>query len=265
VILWKAAPNDPLSTWDDLMRSVEGPFAAAVEEEKNRYIQHAAETFTLNLRLTDTAFELHIANMSAIAARYDGVAIRLGLHEALKGVKSVATVLERKEGWEGLWLFLVRNWISEFGAARARETAGTTRADMQKIIDRALAAEEEFNPQQVAAKLLRAQAMSAYRAATVARTETHAAMMFASEEGAAKAGRDNGITLLKSWLPVRDERTRSNHSTMSSHPAISMDADFVVGGTRMKRPGDPRGGAYNCINCRCVLTYKEDVAQVEMM
>lgn len=238
------------------MRSVEGPFAAAVEEEKNRYIQHAAETFTLNMRLTDTAFELHMANMSDIAARYDGIAIRLGLHEALKGIKSVVSVLERKEGWESLWLFLVRQWISEFGAARARETAGTTRSDMQRIIDKALSAEEEFQPQQVAIQLLRAQAMSAYRAATVARTETHAAMMFASEEGAAKSGRDNGIVILKSWLPVQDERTRANHSGMASHPAIGMDADFVVGGTRMKRPGDPRGGAANCINCRCVLTYK---------
>lgn len=260
MILWKAASDDPLSKWDALMRSVEGPFTQAVEDEKNRYIQHAAETFPLNLRLTDTAFELHIVNMTTIAARYDGVAIRLGLHEALGGIKSVASVLERKDGWESLWLYLVRKWISEYGAARARETAGTTRSDMQRIIDKALSAEEEFNPQQVAIQLLRAQAMSAYRAATVARTETHAAMMYASEEGAAKTGRDNDVKLLKSWLPVQDERTRINHAAMAGHPAIPMDDDFIVGGARMKRPGDPRGGADNCINCRCVLTYKEDVA-----
>lgn len=260
MILWKATSNDPLCLWDDLMRSVEVPFAAAVEEEKNRYIQHAAESFTLNMRLTDSAFDIHLSAMSEIAARYDGIAIRLALHEALKGVKSIAHVLERKEGWESLWFYLVRKWISEFGAQRARETANTTRTDMQRVIDQAVSGEEEFNPQQVAAKLLRVQGMSAWRAMTVARTETHAAMMYASEEGTAKTGRDNGITILKSWLPVQDERTRSNHSAMSSHPAIAMDADFNVGGTRMKRPGDPRGGADNCINCRCVLTYKEDVA-----
>jgi hypothetical protein len=82
-------------------------------------------------------------------------------------------------------------------------------------------------------------------------------MMYASEEGAAKLGRDHEITILKSWLPVQDERTRVNHAAMSSHVAIAMDADFIVGGALMKRPGDPRGGAANCINCRCVLTYKE--------
>lgn len=239
------------------MRAVEIPFAAEVAAEKDRYIKQAAEAFPVTLQLSDAAFDLHSGNMAAIAARYDGIAIRLGLFEALKGVKSASHVLEKREGWEGLWLYLVRRWIDEFGAQRARETAETTRSDMQRILDQALSADEEFNPAQVAGQLLRIQAMSAWRADTIARTETHAAMMFASEEGAAKVGRDNGLTLLKAWLPVQDERTRSNHSAMSSHPAIPMDADFNVGGTPMKRPGDPRGGAANCINCRCVLAFHE--------
>ncbi len=255
MLLWRRK-SDPQAVWEALMQSVEVPFAAAVEEEKNRYIAVAAESFAMNMRLTDTAFDVHLGNMSDIAARFDNIAIRLALHEALKGVKTIAHVLEKREGWESLWLYLTRKWIQDFGAQRARETANTTRSDMQRIIDLAVSATEEFNPQQVAAKLLRVQGMSAWRALTVARTETHAAMMYASEEGAAKTGRDNGVTLLKSWLPVHDERTRVNHAAMSSHPAIPMDADFSVGGYPMKRPGDPRGGAANCINCRCVLTYK---------
>ena len=257
MILWRAADDSPLVIWDELMRTVERPFAAAVEEEKNRYIAEAAVTFPLTLRLSDTGFEQHSANMVEIAARYDGIAIRLGLTQALKGVKSFAPVLQRRENWDSLWLYLVRQWISEFGAQRARETADTTRADMQRVLDKALSAGEEFNPVQVARQLLNVMAMSAWRADTIARTETHAAMMFASEEGAAKLGRDNGITLLKSWLPVLDERTRVNHAAMASHAPIAMDADFLVGGVPMKRPGDPRGGAANCISCRCVLTFKE--------
>jgi hypothetical protein len=259
-MLWKAASDDTASKWENLMRSVEEPFAKAVEAEKNRYIEEAATNFPTFLSLSETGFENHLGNMSDIAARYQSVAIRLGLNEGLKGLKSLPVLLQRKEGWETLWLYLVRKWIADFGAQQARESATTTRRDMQRIVDLALSAEEEFNPQQVAAKLLRVQAMSAWRALTVARTETHSAMMYGSEEGAAKLGRDNGVTLLKSWVPVHDERTRANHSAMSSHPAIPMDDDFIVGGTRMKRPGDPRGGADNCINCRCALTFKEDVA-----
>jgi hypothetical protein len=256
MLLWRSKSTDPLALWDALMRTVEVPFAAAVAEEKDRYIAVAAESFPMNLRLTDTAFDVHLSNMSDIASRYDSIAIRVALHEALKGVKSIAHVLEKREGWESLWLYLTRKWIQDFGAQRARETANTTRADMQRIIDQTVLSEEEFNPQQVALNLLRVQGMSAWRASTIARTETHAAMMFASEEGAAKTGRDNGIVLLKSWLPVHDERTRVNHASMGAHLAISMDADFSVGGHPMKRPGDPRGGAANCINCRCVLTFK---------
>ncbi|MGO7763436.1 hypothetical protein ACC711_39295, partial [Rhizobium ruizarguesonis] len=61
------------------------------------------------------------------------------------------------------------------------------------------------------------------------------AMMYASEEGTAKLGRDHDITIMKSWLPVQDERTRVNHAAMSYHVAIAMDADFIVGGALMKR------------------------------
>jgi len=260
VVLWKAASDDVAAKWEGLMRSVEGPFSKAMEAEKDRYIAEAAANFPMFLSLSDTGFHTHLSNMTDIASRYQGVALRLGLHEGLKGLKSLPAQYEKKETWEALWLYLLRKWIAEFGAKQARESAATTRRDMQRIIDLAVSAEEEFNPQQVAAKLLRVQAMSAWRALTIARTETHSAMMYGSEEGAAKVGRDNGVTLLKSWLPVQDERTRANHSAMSSHPAISMDNDFVVGGVKMKRPGDPRGGADNCINCRCVLTFKEDVA-----
>lgn len=256
-MLFRAKPDPRLALWDRLMRTVEVPFAVEVEAEKNRYIEEAAGIFPIVLRLSDSGYEQHLVNMTAIAARYDHIAIRVALHEALKGVKSIVRIMQKAEPWEQLWLYLVGRWVQEFGAARARETAHTTRADMQKIIDRAVSSTEEFNPVQVAAQLLKVQALSAYRADTIARTEVHAAMMFASEEGAAKVARDNELTILKAWLPVQDERTRANHSSMASHPAIEMDADFNVGGTKMKRPGDPRGGAANCINCRCVLTYKE--------
>lgn len=257
MILWRAKTKDSLARWDALMRVVETPFAKEVEEEKNRYIQEAAANFPLLRQLSQTGADLHTANMLDIAARYDGIAIRIGLKEALGGIKSVHDRLNRKEDWDKLWLYLVRLWIHENGAKRARETAATTRQDMQRVIDLALAPDVEFNPVEVATSLLRVQAMSAWRASTIARTEVHAAMMFASEEGAAKLGRDDALTLLKSWLPVTDERTRVSHAAMASHPAIGINEDFLVGGVRMKRPGDPRGGADNCVNCRCVLTFKE--------
>ena len=241
--------------WESLMQSVEGPYAAAVEAEKNRYITEAATVFPSTHRLEDKLWDHHRAAMTAIAIRFQGAAMRLAIPEVFKEVRQ----LQAKDDWEKLWLFLIRKWNEEYGLEAAKETARTTRDDMQRIIDAALAPDAEFNPAAVASSLLKAKDLSAARADTIARTETHNAMMFASMEGADKVARDEGITLKKRWLPVMDARTRVSHAFMSSQPAIPMQSDFNVGGAAMSRPGDPKGGAANCINCRCVLAY--EVAQ----
>ncbi len=243
------------------MVSVEQPYARAILREKNRYIDAAAASFPRHQRLTDEDLYEHTNKMLALAEHYQRIAIRIGIVEALKDQKAALPTLERKEGWDALWFYLLRRWIAERGAQAAKETAATTRADLQRIIDKAHALDVEFNPVQVAADLLKAKALSAFRAMTIARTETHNAMMFASQEGAAKAGRDNGVTMLKRWVPVQDERTRANHAAMSGHPAIPMEAMFTVGGEKMERPGDWRASAANVVHCRCVLAYKVDENQ----
>lgn len=237
--------------WEALMQSVEAPYASAVFDEKNRYIAEAATVFPHTQRLEDKLFDYHRASMTAIAMKYQGIAIRLAIVEAVREVRA----LQVKTEWDKLWLFLIRKWMAEYGLQAAKETAQTTRDDMQKIIDVALGHDVEFNPVAVAASLLKARDLSAARADTIARTETHNAMMFASVEGASAVARDDGIALKKKWVPVQDGRTRVSHAFMASQPAIPMSSDFNVGGVMMSRPGDPRGGAANCINCRCVLAY----------
>ncbi len=238
--------------WELLMESVEGAYAAAVFDEKNRYIAEAATVFPSTLRLEDKLFDLHRASMQAIAVKYQGIAIRLAVVEAVKQVREVRAKADRDK----LWLYLVRKWMTEYGLQAAKETAQTTRDDMEAIINAALAQDAEFNPVAVATQLLSARDLSSIRAETIARTETHNAMMFASVEGANSVAREDGLVLNKRWVPVQDGRTRVSHAAMASHPAIAMDSDFDVGGVKMSRPGDPRGGAANCINCRCVLAFE---------
>jgi hypothetical protein len=151
-----AAASAILARWDALMRTVEVPYAAAILTEKNRYIDESAAAFPSTQRLEDRLFDVHAGHIMVLAEKYQGIAIRLGLHEMSKGLKGRLPTLERKEDWEKLWLYLVRQWVSSYGAARARETAQTTRDDMQAIIDQSLAEDTEFNPQQVATALLRA-------------------------------------------------------------------------------------------------------------
>jgi len=83
--------------------------------------------------------------------------------------------------------------VSEFGATRARETALTTRDDLQRVISRSLHEPPDMSPAETATVMLRAKALSVFWATTIARTEVHNAMMFASRAGAKKPSRYNGI------------------------------------------------------------------------
>jgi len=99
--------------------------------------------------------------------------------------------------------------------------------------------------------------VSKRRAMTISRTETHTAASFANDEVARSM---NLPDLQKQWVSVSDDRTRSFHAQMNG-VTMPMDEDFIVPVNgieyRMERPGDPRGGAINNINCRCVLIYVE--------
>ncbi|WP_019986453.1 phage minor head protein [Rudanella lutea] len=89
------------------------------------------------------------------------------------------------------------------------------------------------------------------RSITIARTETTRAANAGHEAGAASTGLD----LAKRWVATADPRTRDAHRAMIGKPAIPKEALFTVGGVRMRYPGDPAGGAANCVNCRCRVLY----------
>lgn len=96
------------------------------------------------------------------------------------------------------------------------------------------------------------------RAATIARTETHAAASFATDE----ATRELGLPFQKKrWVSVSDNRTRSGHSAANGQE-VGIDEKFLVpfNGSivEMNYPHDGSGGAGNNINCRCLALYFTD-------
>jgi hypothetical protein len=95
------------------------------------------------------------------------------------------------------------------------------------------------------------------RANTIARTETHNAASTANHQYHETLGDQLGIGLNKRWVATSDGRTRSIHSAANGQ-TVAMDEDFIVGGAPMKHAGDPRGGARNNVNCRCVIVYVDD-------
>ncbi|GAB3550216.1 phage minor head protein [Spirosoma fluminis] len=89
------------------------------------------------------------------------------------------------------------------------------------------------------------------RALLIARTETTRAANAGHEAGAMSTS----LKLSKIWIATGDGRTRDAHRAMLGRKAIPKDELFVVGGRRMRYPGDPAGGSANVINCRCTVAY----------
>ena len=63
--------------------------------------------------------------------------------------------------------------------------------------------------------------------------------------------------MIKRWASTNDGRTRSHHSAANGQQR-PMNEDFIVGGAPMAYAGDPKGGARNVINCRCVIIYADE-------
>lgn len=95
-------------------------------------------------------------------------------------------------------------------------------------------------------------ALTKIRARLIARTE----IVTASNGAAVIQAQQSGLTLNKIWIAARDNRVRYDHREVNGH-IVGMDEDFKVGNTLMSQPGDRRGGASNCCNCRCVVGFEE--------
>jgi uncharacterized protein with gpF-like domain len=96
--------------------------------------------------------------------------------------------------------------------------------------------------------------LARFRADAIARTETHGAANYGSQE----AAKETGLPLRKEWLAAQDERTRETHVQANSHEPIGMDEKFEVGNSLLLYPGDPAGDPEEVINCRCTLGYIVD-------
>ena len=235
------------------MRTIEIPFKNKIIREKNRYIRNAAQYASAHRTTSTTQFFEHRQNMRDILETYYKRSIRLFSRYTEKGFgkKNVMPVIERKSLWEDLF----RSYVMKYGAIKAAQTAETTRIDIQTAIFSALNQTEALSEQAFTKKILSVRGLSPFRADTIARTETHAAAMYASRETARDMIIDTGVERKKKWVPALDERTRSSHAAMQHSKPIQIDEAFIVNGERLQNPADPAGSAGNVINCRCVMVY----------
>lgn len=146
-------------------------------------------------------------------------------------------------------------WLNGFAAGQVVGITDTTR----NLIRGALAEGESggMGPNETAGLIVdRLGGVAAVaRATTIARTETHTAANYGSQE-AAKA---TALELEREWAAVEDSRTRPSHAEADGQ-VVDMEEPFSVGGAVLQFPGDPSGPPEEVINCRCTVLYQQKEA-----
>lgn len=98
----------------------------------------------------------------------------------------------------------------------------------------------------------------AYRADTIARTETIKVLNQARDEAVKQTVDNYGFApedVTRTWTAVQDSRTRDNHAEMDGQ-VRGLDEPFdSPDGDQLLYPGDPSARPENVINCRCVLQF----------
>lgn len=149
---------------------------------------------------------------------------------------------------------LVAQWISRQALRKATMIADTDRDDVLAAISTGMT--EGLGTEEIARNIRKVSQLTAFRAATVARTETHASATFGSIESVRQAEQDLGVKMNKEWAATKDDRTRPEHLDADGQQ-VGLDEKFTVGGEEMDRPGDPSASADQLVNCRCGLVYSE--------
>ena len=157
----------------------------------------------------------------------------------------------RNQKQENQFDIIIKEFIRLYGAIRVTQISNTTMAQINRIIR---AGELEGQGVAVIARNIFESmrgSFSKFRSATIARTETHTAASYANH---AVNKSLNIPSQMKRWVAVSDDRARAWHTAMNG-TELPLDEDFIVRGMPMSYTGDPRGGASNVINCRCVTVY----------
>lgn len=123
--------------------------------------------------------------------------------------------------------------------------SGPTKDFIRNILDQAIA--EGWSVDKIAAELDgQGEVFSTWKARQITRTEAVRATNYASM----LAANEFEYEMEKTWLEVRDNRTRKSHRHLSGvgHQTVDFLEKYSNG---LMFPGDPKGPGKETINCRC--------------
>lgn len=222
-----------------------------VGRARNAMVLYAASTYQRLGTVPGFVKEAHRKRLEAVITQhYERVIPHFG-DMALKQIKSRPVRMEYKQR---LFADLAAEWIKREALRKAAMIAATDFDDVRDAIQNGF--QEGEGTEAISRRIRKVTALTPFRAATVARTETHAAATFGSVESVREASQELGVTMKKEWLATRDDRTRPDHLAADGQQ-VGLDEKFTVGSDLMDRPGDPGASPEQLINCRCGMTFDE--------
>lgn len=168
--------------------------------------------------------------------------------------------LETKESFAQIMTRLALRYVQqEMIRRRITEVTETTRRQIVNAIDRGYRG--GLGQRGVADAILDlVPSLSSTRANVIARTETHGAANYGSNE----AAKQTGLPMNREWISAADERTRETHREANGQ-IVGMTDTFRIGDSDLEFPGDPSAPPEEVINCRCTLAYVIDDEALEAM
>ena len=156
-----------------------------------------------------------------------------------------------KKDQQDVFRTAIAGYIRQWTATKVTQISQTTVRQIRRLIHDAEL--EGLGVEEIGRNIRRQiPAISRFRAATIARTETHTA----ANIGAQAAAEATGLNLNKEWLAAEDDRTRPDHAEADGQ-IVGLNETFTVGGIEMKEPGDPSAPPEQTINCRCGIAFIE--------
>jgi uncharacterized protein with gpF-like domain len=229
-------------------RQLLGPVA----RERNRFIKAAASDYQKHGGVPRHQILTHAGKLQILLSSHYAAVLPYFGNMVGHQFKSRRKPLEIKRL---SFLSHMQEWTRTRALESASTISDTDYSDVQNAIDRGIT--DGLGVEEIAGNISDVTGLTAFRAATVARTETHAAATYGAMEEARQTSNEIGIVLMKEWLPTLDDRTRPEHAAMDGSEPIPMEDKFLVGGEEMDRPGDPSASAENTINCRCCILVTE--------
>jgi hypothetical protein len=243
------------------IRDIAEKKAVVLVESYLKKIHYAFEAGFRNSGFAGANMAINEIRQPDIAEIYKELYTKVGLYIAKEEYAFNQKHLKRSgfEFFDEVWNQYILRAIQDIEITkRITKVTETTKLAYRQLLSEA--ASSRFAPREIARLFVSKRiTFIRQRALTIARTEMTYAASLGTEYAADAYESQIGVPMFKVWYHNASRDFRAAHAAISRTYKRRNEL-FIVNGIGMDKPGDPKGGANECINCRCCHKYAtEDV------